>query len=178
MKITMILSSILLISACGGGGGSTPNNTSGNSSGATNGAVMLSGTDTSTVGTQLDTGYVATSLAAGSQPDYIVVVDKSSTVTFTEPNILIPVTADLNNGFVLVVTDDSAGSGMKAISMSIIVSGVKHDYACTTPVTVFIECGANSITLNIVNKTVDFDNVIVTNTDTSTVLTMDGTLTW
>ena len=77
-----------------------------------------------------------------------------------------------------MVTDDSPGSGTKAISMSIWVSGTKYDYACTTPVSVFIECGINSISLDIGNKTVTFDNLTVTNTDTSTVLAMDGTLTW
>lgn len=166
---------MLLLSGCGG-----DNNfrTTGNSIGNATGVVTLSGSDASIVGNQLDTGYVATSLAAGSQPDYIVIVDKASNVSFTAPNILTPEPADPDNSFVLAVTDDSPGSGIKAISMSIVVSGTKYDYACTTPVSTFIECGSNSITLDIGNKTVDFDNVTTTNTATSTILTIDGTLEW
>jgi len=169
---TLLLISFLV------GCGSDDSDTNENSSGNTTGTITLSGTDTTLVGTQLDTGFVGSSLAAGGQPDYIVIVDAASTVSFTSPNILIPNLADANNGFVVVVTDDSAGSGNKAISMSIWVSGTKYDYACTTPVSVFIECGVNSFTLDIGSKTVSFNNLTVTNVDTSTVLTMDGTLTW
>lgn len=177
MKFYGIIIFTILISGCGGGGsgGST---TTGNSNGNTTGTISLIGSDTSTVGTQLDTGFVGTSLAGGGQPDYIVIVDSSSTVTFTAPNSLIPSLVDPNNGFILVVTDASSTSGFKGISMSIIVSGTKLDYACTTPVTTFIECGLNSISLNIPSKTVTFNNLTVTNVNTSTILTMNGTLTW
>ena len=174
MKLPAILFALLLITSCGGG----DTGTNGNTSGSTDGTITLSGDDSEIVGTQLDTGFVGTSLAAGGQPDYIVIVDNASTVEFIAPNVLIPNLADPNNGFVVVVTDDSPGSGIKGISMSIWVSGTKYDYACTTPVSVFFECGANSISLNIGNKSVTFDNLTVTNIDSSTVLTMDGTLTW
>lgn len=176
-KMIKLFATILLAStmiSCGGSGGSTANNTQGN----TDGTITLSGDDTSVVGTKLDTGFVGSSLAAGSQPDYIVIVDKSSSVTFSAPNILVPNINDFNNGFVLVVTDDSAGSGIKGISMSIIVGGTKLDYACSTPVTTFIECGTNSITLDIGNKTVSFNTATVINTATGTTLTLNGTLVW
>jgi len=117
-------------------------------------------------------------LASGLQPDYITIVGKNSSVTFTPPNILTPDITDPNNGFVMVVMNDSAGSVTKGISMSIIVNGEKLDYACSTPVTTFIECGTKSINLDIENKTVIFDNAKVINTSTNTVLSINGTLTW
>ncbi len=173
MRIFVIVFYALLITAC-----SSDEDSSENSSGNTSGIITLSGNDSAIVGTILDTGFIGSSLAAGAQPDYIVIVDKDSKVTFTKPNILTPDTADDDNAFVLVVTDDSAGSGNKGISMSITTDGTQRNYACTTPVTVFIECGLNSINLDIENKTITFTNLTVTNTSTSTVLTMAGTLTW
>lgn len=186
MKIFAILFFALAITSCSGGDGDTSSGgdgdtsstDSGNSSGNTTGTILLSGNDTAIIGTQLNTGFVGSSLAASGQPNYIVIVDAASTVSFTEPNILTPNLADIDNGLILVVTDASSTSGFKGISMSISVGGIKNDYACTTPVSTFIDCGINSISLDIENKTVIFDNLIVTNTNTSTVLTINGTLEW
>ncbi len=180
MKLLAILLFTLSIVGCGGGSSNSNNpvDTNENTSGNTTGILTLSGDDTTIVGTQLDTGYVGTSLAAELQPDYIAIVDQASSVTFTPPNLLTPNIADPNNGFVMVVMDDSPRSGIKGISMSIIVQGSKLDYACTTPVATFIECGTNSIALDIPNKIITFDNATVINTDTNTILTIDGSLTW
>lgn len=178
MKLFTILLFALSITGCGGGGGSSNSTNPGNSSGDASGVITLAGDDTATVGTQLNTGFVGTSLAAGLQPDYIIIVDQASSVTFTSPNILTPNIDDPDNGFVLVVTDDSAGSGIKGISMSIVVGGIKLDYVCTNPGATFIDCGTDSIVLNIANKTVTFDNTTAENKGTGTILTLDGTLTW
>ncbi|MBL3599199.1 MAG: tandem-95 repeat protein [gamma proteobacterium endosymbiont of Lamellibrachia anaximandri] len=164
--------SIYITSSTGGDGGGavfTPD-----SSGSTSGTVTLSGTDTAIFGTQLDTGFVGAFLATAVQPDYIVIVDSSSTLEFT---------ADINNGFTIVVTDDSPESGMKFISMAIVKDGIKYDYTCTTPnpvsATWTIDCGGvNSINLDIGNRTVIFSNTLVSNQDTGAILTIDGTLTW
>jgi len=167
------------------GNNNSANNASGtgtggaNSSGNTTGSITLSGPDTSMVGTTLDTGFVGTSIAAGSQPNHIAIVDRLSTVTFNAPNILIPNNVDPSNGFVLVVTDDSPSSGIKGISMSIVISGAKYDYLCTTVASrSMIHCGSNSITLDIANKSVTLNNVNVENADTKTVLTLAGQLSW
>ncbi len=178
MKISAILFFVLLITNCSSDSGDASSTGSDNSSGNTTGTIMLLGADTAIIGTQLNTGFVGSSLAAGGQPDYIVIVDAASTVSFTEPNILTPNLADIDNGLILVVTDASSISGFKGISMSVSVGGIRNDYACTTPVSTFIDCGINSISLDIGNKTIIFDNLIVTNTNTSTVLTINGTLTW
>jgi len=160
-------------------GGGSEDNTNGNTSGLTTGEITLSGDDTVVVGTILDTGYIGSSLAAESQPDYIVIVDKASTVTFTSPNILIPFTSNPTNGFVLVVTDDSEGSGVKGISMTIVVDGVHLNYVCTTPFgNIFTDCGATSISLDIANKTISFVDTTVINIDTDSILTINGSLVW
>ncbi|MBL3619527.1 MAG: putative metal-binding motif-containing protein [gamma proteobacterium endosymbiont of Lamellibrachia anaximandri] len=153
-----------------------------NSTGATEGTVTLSGSDTAFVGTQLDTGYIGTSLSNDGQPDTIVIVEQSGIVTFEEPNSLLPWN-DPNNGFTIVVLDIDAIplSAEKGISMAIMVNGIKHDYTCTTPFsgTWSVDCGgASSITLDIVNRTVSFNNTTVKNMDTDSLLTLNGTLTW
>lgn len=150
-----------------------------NSSGNTQGTITLLGPDTAMVGTSLDTGYVGTSLAAGFQPDYIVIVDRQSTVTMNEQNMLVPNNADPSNGFVLVVTDVKANQGPRAISMSIVVGGVKHDYLCSTqPSRSMVHCGENAISLDIPNRSVSFRDAKVINDDTKTILTMAGSLGW
>ncbi len=158
-----------LISGCGGGGSSTSDteDTSDNISGS----ITLVGDDTAIVGAQLNPRYIDSFLAIPmQQPDYIV-IDTASSVN--------PTPADALNGFTLVVTDDTAGSGMKGISMAILVNGTQYDYLCTTPVTTFIDCGgSNNIQLDIGNTSVTLTNVTVTNADTSTILTMNGTLSW
>jgi len=179
MKLSILLIFLFSITACGGSGGTTgTTGTGGSSSGNTIGTITLSGVDTATTGAQLNTGFIGSSLAAGLQPDYIIIVDSASTVTFTPPNVLTPNIADANNAFVLVVTDDSSVSGSTAISMSIVVNGTRFDYACSNPVSVFTDCGAGAITLDIANKTVVLNNVKTINVDTAAVFTLDGTLTW
>lgn len=186
LKQVFILGLAIILSSCGGGGGGTPatsgtdntGNTENTTPGNTTGTVTLSGDDTVLVGTQLDTGFVGASPAAGSQPDYIVIVDKDSTVSFTEPNILTPDISNPQNAFILVVTDASAVSGYKGISMSIITNGVKYDYACTSPVSTFIECGLNTIKLDIASKKISFLNTVVTNVASSSILVLNGELSW
>jgi len=163
---------ISLISGCGGGSGSDTNDSdNGDTSENITGNISLAGDDTAIVGAQLSPLFIDSFLAIPmQQPDYIVISTAS---------IVNPTPADALNGFTLVVTDDSAGSGSKFISMAILVNGTQYDYGCTTPVTTFIECGGiNNILLDIGNSTVTLTGVTVTNANTSTILTMNGTLSW
>lgn len=147
------------------------------SQGPSVGTIALSGPDTAVHGSVLNTGYIGASKAAGYQPDYIVVVDPSSSVSDDGHGMLVPENNDINNGLVLVVTD--VRQTLKAISMSMLNNGVKYDYVCTTePDSSMMNCGANSISLDINNKTVTFNNAVVENTDTQTTLTMSGTIGW
>lgn len=181
-KLFVILTffSVLTLAACGSssGGGGNSGAAGGSTSGLTDGTITLTGLDSGTVGDQLDTGFIGSSLAAAGQPDHIVIVDQASIVSFTPPNILIPTLDDPANGFVLVVNDDSASGGSKWISMSILVSGVKYDFVCITPAGVYMTCGDNTILLDIGSRTVTLNNVTTENKDGGAVLTLNGSLTW
>ena len=177
-----IAASFLVLSAVGCGGSDTVDDIIDeileDFYGATSGVVTLSGDDTSEVGTTLDTGFVGTHLKTENQPDYIVIVDRESIVSSSGTDILIPENTDPANGFVMVVTDDTADSGLTSISMTIVVNEVEFSYACTSPVSTFVECGSGSISLDIANGTVDFDNVDVINVDSNSILVIDGSLSW
>ena len=145
--------------------------------GSSIGTITLSGPDTAVHGSVLNTGHVGASKAAGYQPDYIVVVDPSSSVSDDGQGMLVPYNNDVNNGLVLVVTD--VRQDLKAISMSMLNNGVKYDYVCNSePHSSMMNCGANSILLDIDNKTVTLNNAAVENAETKTVLRMSGTLRW
>jgi hypothetical protein len=175
---------VLGLTGCGGGGGgsSDPDPTGTGNAGNTTGEVTLTGDDTSVVGTTLDTGYIASSLKDAAQPDYIIIVDKNSSVVIENsmaPEITL---ADPENGFVINVSDDTPGaSGMKFISMGIVVDGTEFSYTCYTPnaPSWSVDCGGlDSIDLDIPGRTVSFTDTTVINTVSATILTLNGTLTW
>lgn len=181
LLVTVTFLFALTLAACGGSGsgsgsGGGSGTAGGSTSGMTTGTITLTGNDTDTVGTTLDTGFIGSSLAAAGQPDYVVIVDQVSTVSFTPPNILIPDLADPANGFVLVVTDEDAG--IKAISMSIFVGGLKYDFVCNRPMGPFTDCGVDTIVVDIAGRTVTLNNTITENKISKEELILDGTLTW
>lgn len=169
---------VLLISSCSDGD-SGPGGAGNADSGPTSGTLSLSGNETNLVGTQLNAGYVGAVKGSSTEPDYAVIVDSGSTVNFTAPNILTPSLGDPNNGFVLVVTDATAVSGYKTISMSIWVSGTKYDFVCNYPAGVFVDCGGDAtINLEINSRMVTFAGLVVENSDTGEYLMLDGALSW
>jgi hypothetical protein len=196
LQCVVFLGLFLGLTACGGGGGGDSTDpdpiedvtvdvdvdVDDDNAGNTTGELTLSGDDTSVVGTTLDTGFIASSLADEVQPDYIIIVDRESTVVIE--NSLAPHVelADLDNGFVINVSDDTAGqSGTKFISMSIVVDGTEFKYTCITPSAQAwtIDCGGlESIALDIPGRTVTFVDTTVINTDSATILTLNGTLIW
>jgi hypothetical protein len=109
-------------------------------------------------------------------------VDKKSSVVIENsmaPEISL---ADPENGFVINVSDDTPGaSGMKFISMSIVVDGTEFSYTCYTPTAPSwsVDCGGlDSILIDIPGRTVSFTDTTVINTISATILTLNGTLTW
>jgi len=62
------------------------------------------------------------------------------------------------------------------ISMAIVKNAVSYRYACATGVSVFVDCGG--LDFNVGTKTLKMTNVKVENTDTGSVLTMNGTVSW
>jgi len=143
-----------------------------------NGIILLSGDDTSEVGTTLVVGDIAEGRAdlTGIE-DSIIIVEEGTTISddpapfpLGDPrNEVIFNRSDPNNGFVIVVKDG-------AISMSIIVEGVPYTHACESEFNIFTDCGSLDINLN-ENKVV-FNNSTVENTDTGAILTLNGTVTW
>ncbi len=142
------------------------------------GTILLSGEDTSEIGTTLIVGHITEGRAdlTGIE-DSIIIVEKGTTIS-KDPapyppgdprNVAVFNRKDPNNGFVIVVKDVS-------ISMSIIVEGVPYTYACESEFNIFTNCG--SLDINLIENKVVFDNSTVENTDTGAILTLNGTITW
>ena len=170
-KVCNVLFLVVLISACTADTDENNNTASG--------TINLSGDDTAIIGTKLVVGNIAygrsdlTGVAAS-----IIIVPEGSTISEDAP-ILSPndpefVRSIINfeddkNAFVIVVTKD-------LISMVIVTEGIERRYACDALFNTFITC--ESIILdNNINKAV-FNNTTVENTDTGSILTMNGTVTW
>jgi hypothetical protein len=172
-KTHLLFLFLLLIIGC-----SNSDNNNANSSNDAKGTILLSGEDTSEVGTTLIVGDIAEGRAdlTGTQ-DSIIIVEEGTTISddpapfpLGDPrNEAIFIRSDPNNGFVIVVKDG-------AISMSIIVEGIPYTHACESEFNIFTDCGSLDINLN-ENKVV-FNNSTVENTDTGTILTLNGTVTW
>ncbi len=142
------------------------------------GTILLSGDDTSDVGTTLIVGDIAEGRTdlTGTQ-DSIIIVEEGTTIS-DDPapfppgdprNIEIFNRSDPDNGFVIVVKDG-------AVSMSIVVQGVPYTHACDSEFNIFTDCGSLDIDLN-ENKVIFIDTT-VENTDTGAILTLNGTVTW
>ena len=165
---------LLLIIGCS----NSDNNNNANSSNEAKGTILLSGDDTSEVGTTLIVGDIAEGRVdlTGTQ-DSIIIVEEGTTISDDlapfppgDPrNVSVFERSDPNNGFVMVVKDG-------AVSMSIIVEGVPYTHACESEFNIFTDCGSLDINLN-ENKVV-FNNSTVENTDTGAILTLNGTVTW
>lgn len=142
------------------------------------GTILLSGNDTSAVGTTLIVGDIAEGRAdlTGIE-DSIIIVEEGTTIS-DDPapfppgdprNVAVFNRSDPNNGFVMVVKDG-------AISMSIIVEGVLYTHACESEFNIFTNCG--SLDINLVENKVVFNDTTVENTETGAILTLNGTITW
>ncbi len=63
-----------------------------------------------------------------------------------------------------------------AISMSIVRNAVPYQYACDSDFSIFMDCGG--LDFDIATQTLEMTNVTVENTNTGSVLTIDGTVVW
>ena len=193
-KLAGVVFIAAILQACGGSSNPAPTGSGNSGSGSSGGAgtlasggvatgnLILTGEETGLVGSMLTPGYVGESPgdATQSQPNYIVIVDASSTVVNTGSGTILPDITDPNNAFVLVATDATnlPSSGYKGISMTIAVGGTRYDYTCTTPGTLE-NCGGNAtISLDIPGGRVTFTGTNVTNADTGKVITINGSVLW
>lgn len=150
----------------------------GGSSASTSYTLSLSGSETSQVGTNLKTGGLAFGREDLTGPiDSLIIVDQCSTISDApaafppgDPmNVASFNTADPDNTFVMVVSD-------AAISMSIVKNAVPYRYACDSDFDVFMDCGG--LDFDVQTRTLTMTNVTVENTDTASVLTLNGTVVW
>ncbi|WP_339713311.1 hypothetical protein [uncultured Kriegella sp.] len=144
------------------------------------GTIQLSGPDTTDVGTTLTVGDVAYGRddLTGIE-ESIVVVNKGATISeeratggpANPENLSSIITDDKDNGFVIVV-------GAGAVSMAILIDGTPYRYGCISEgsTTAFSNC--ESFDFDIPGKKMVFSNTTVKNTDTGSLLTLDGTVTW
>ena len=145
------------------------------------GIITLIGPDTTIVGTRLDTGFAGTMPTRDAQqPDYVIVADSASSLSYAEPSALGSDSLDPENGMVLVVTDAQRNHGVQGISMSIVVDYRKYDYLCTTDSgsSAMEQCGNGTIVLDIPNRFLNLSNAKVNNADTGAVLRLNGRLDW
>jgi len=142
------------------------------------GVILLSGVDTSEVGTTLVVGDIAEGRKdlTGIE-DSIIIVEEGTTIS-DDPapfppgdprNVEVFKGNDPNNGFVIVI-------GANSISMSIVVNGIPFWYACVSGFNTFIDCG--SVDLDLSENKIVFNNSTVENTETGAILTLNGTVTW
>jgi hypothetical protein len=140
--------------------------------------LTLRGADTAQIGTNLKTGDMAFGRKDLTGPiDALIIVDECSTIS-AAPATFPPGdprntasfnTADPDNAFVMVVSNT-------VISMTVVKNAVAYRYACSSDVNVFMDCGG--LDFDISRKTLTMTNVTVENTDTGSVLTMNGTIIW
>jgi len=142
------------------------------------GTILLSGEDTSEVGTTLIVGDIVEGrVDLTGIEDSIIIVEEGATIS-DDPapfppgdprNVAVFNRSDPNNGFVIVVKDG-------AISMSIVVESLPYTHACDSEFNIFTNCGSLDLILN-ENKVI-FTDTTVENTDTGAILTLNGTITW
>jgi len=154
-------------------------NSAGNcSSTVTSYNLTLSGGDTAQVGTSLITGDRAFGRRDLTGPiDALIIIDECSTIS-TAPAAFPPGDPrnvasfnldDPDNTFVMVVSE-------AAISMSIVRNATPYRYACDSDFNVFMDCGG--LDFDVPTQTLTMTNATVENTDTGSVLTINGTVRW
>lgn len=168
LKTVLILS--LFILSCSSDDDSSQSNT-------VYGIIQLSGPDTSSVGTSLTVGNVsANALGSTGTSSSVILVDENTEIENGVPN-----PSDFSNVFVIVAAEftnaDNAAVN-KSISMTIVKNGDEYRYVCSTPAINAADdtdCGTG-FSVNKVTKIVEFDNTTVINTESGTILTMNGTI--
>jgi len=140
--------------------------------------IALSGAETAQIGSNLHTGDSVFGRRDLTGPiDALIAVDECSTIS-RDPAAFPPgdprntgsfSPADPDNTFVMVVSE-------AAISMSIVRNAQPYRYACDSDFAVFIDCVG--LDFDAATKTLTMTNTTVENTDTGSVLTLNGTLAW
>lgn len=160
----------LLIVSCSSSDDSSDDNT-------VYGTIQLSGPDTSTVGTSITVGNVSENgLGTTGTSSSVILADENTSIDNGAPN-----PEDFSNLFIIVAAqfgDDDNAAVDKTISMTIVKNGEEFDYVCSTPAISAADntdCGTG-FSVDKIAKIVVFDDTTVINTDSGTILTMNGTI--
>lgn len=171
-SLVILTSIMLLLSSCS----SSNDNDSENYSAF--GTIQLSGTDTAMIGTSLEVGNI--------DVDGLDTTGTTKSVTLSDENTRIVdgeiESSNFSNAFILVASEFSSEdntTAQKVISMTIVSNSTEFKYGCLTPSgsSGFVDCGTG-LKVDKEKKEVVFEDTTVKNTDTGTILTMNGTVTW
>ena len=137
--------------------------------------ISLSGADVGSVGTQLNVGAAQPVEQTNLLPDYVVLAPAGTTF---DADTNMPIPADFDNSFALIVNQNFPGGGIiSAISMTIRVNAVDYDYICHYPQASSADCGSG-ISLDLDARTLSLSNVEVENQDNFNILTLNGSVSW
>ncbi len=176
MKTTYIVYALLLLTSLTS---CNKDNDAVNETNNAQGIIELVGEDTQVVGTELEVGDIAYGREdLTGLEESVIIVSKGAAISQETPTISpndpdyaesIIDFPDEKNGFVIV-------AGEQLVSIVIITNGVETRYVCDSIFETSISCGSVSIDKD--DKRVVFTNTTVRNTETGTVLTMNGSLKW
>lgn len=143
------------------------------------GIISLTGDDTASVGNSLKVGAMAygrkdltgTEESIIIAPEESIISEDSPTLSPSDPEYVSSIInfKDDKNAFVIVATKE-------LVSIVIVTNGIKRRYVCDSKFNTSVNCGA--ITIDPKTKKVIFYDTTVKNTNTGTLLTLNGTLTW
>ena len=138
------------------------------------GTLIISGEDTAQFGTELKAGYVTNFADTGEDP-IIWGVDEGGTLSF------IPIPGDTGLGF-YIWAGAFDGPGSLRVHLILLQDGIeKASYFCLdTPIFNAAACDKNTVSIDINNKTITFNNTVVNESldQTGKSLTISGTLNW
>jgi len=171
INVLLIVTLICLISCSDGGDKDSENND-------VFGTIQLSGEDTATIGSSLKVGNI--------NLDGLDTTGTTKSVTLSDENTSIVggevESTNFSNAFIIVASEftlEDNTTAQKVISMTIVSNSTEFRYGCLTPSNSsgFIDCGTG-LKVDKDKKEVVFKNTTVENTETGTILTMNGTITW
>lgn len=147
----------------------------------TNGTIMLSGDDTSIFGTSLTVAKAVEGAYTTGTSKSVTLVHKS--IDIDSNGEITPTAASFNEGFIIVVAQFEAednAAAEKTISMIILKNGEEFRYVCTSDFgggSDDYDCGDDFLVNQTTNEII-FSNTTVQNTESKTILTLNGTIAW
>ncbi|CAM4191259.1 hypothetical protein ZORO111903_06295 [Zobellia roscoffensis] len=141
------------------------------------GEIVLSGKETTNLGTSLKIG----NLAIGRSNHRV----KGKTIILTDSHTKInengPIPNDHQNNFIIIGLDiegPTRHNTSRSLTMNITVDGIEYKHTCTPPDFSTYKNYSSDFEIDFDKKEIVFTETNITNTVTDAVLTMNGTITW